>query len=64
MYYIARRNKRCLVTAGKWVNSFRAIARQLRITTKEGFLEAVFSVGSGPRLYSEDPRLAGGSSVE
>jgi hypothetical protein len=28
------------------------------MTTIEGLLEAVFSVGSVPRLYSEGPRLA------
>jgi hypothetical protein len=47
----------CLVTAGKHVNNIRAIARQPPITV-EGLLEAVFSVGSAPRLYSEDSRLA------
>jgi hypothetical protein len=29
----------------------RAIARQPPIAIKEGLLEAMFSVGSGPRLY-------------
>jgi hypothetical protein len=47
----------CLVTAGKHVNDIRAIARQAPITI-EKMLEAVFSVGSAPRLYSEDPRPA------
>jgi hypothetical protein len=46
-----------LVAAGKHVNDIRAIPRQPPITT-EKLLEAVFSVGSAPRLYSEDPRLA------
>jgi hypothetical protein len=32
-----------------------ATARQPSITTVEGLLEAVFTVGSAPRLYSEDP---------
>jgi hypothetical protein len=48
----------CLVTAGKHINSIRAIARQLPITAVEGSLEVVFSVGSTLRLYSEDPRPA------
>jgi hypothetical protein len=48
---------RCLVTAGKYVNDIRAIARQRPITI-EKLLESVFSVGSVPRLYSEDPSLA------
>jgi hypothetical protein len=34
------------------------------MTTIEGLLEAVFSVGSALRLYSEDTRPAEGSSVE
>jgi hypothetical protein len=61
---IARRNMRCLVAAGKHVSDIQAIARQLPITTTEGLLEAVFSIGAAPRLYSEDPRSAEGSSVE
>jgi hypothetical protein len=28
------------------------------MTAIEGLLEAVFSVGSSPRIYSEDPRPA------
>jgi hypothetical protein len=46
---------RYFVAAGKHVNHIRAIARQQPITTIEGLLEAVFSVESAPRLYSEDP---------
>jgi hypothetical protein len=53
-----------LVTAGKHVSDIQAFAKQLLITTIEGLLEEVFSVGSTPRLYSKDPRLAEGSSVE
>jgi hypothetical protein len=49
---------RCLVTAGNHVNSIRAIAMQPPITTAEGLLEAVFSVGSATRLYSDNPRPA------
>jgi hypothetical protein len=41
---------------GKHVNNTRAIARQLPITTIKEMLEAVFSVGSAQRLYSENPR--------
>jgi hypothetical protein len=48
--------------AGKHVNDIQAITRQSPITT-EGLLEAVFSVGSTPRLYSKDPRLVELSSV-
>jgi hypothetical protein len=44
-----------LVTAGKHVNDIWAIAKRPPITT-EKLLEEVFSVGSAPRLYSEDPR--------
>jgi hypothetical protein len=50
--------------SGKHVNNIWAIARQLPITIVEGLLEAVFSVGSAPRLYSKDPRPAESSSVE
>jgi hypothetical protein len=50
--------------AGKHINNIGAISRQLPITTREELLEAVFSVGLTPRLYSEDPRPAEGSSVE
>jgi hypothetical protein len=46
----------CLVTDGKHVNNIRAIARQLPRTTIGTLLGAVFSVGSVPRLYNEDPR--------
>jgi hypothetical protein len=49
---------RSLVAAGKHVNHNRAIARQPPITTTEKLLEAVFSVGFAPRVYSEDPRPA------
>jgi hypothetical protein len=45
-----------LVTAGKHVKNIRAIARQPPITKIEELLKAVFSAGSGPDLYSEDPR--------
>jgi hypothetical protein len=45
-----------LVTAGKHVNDIRAIARQPPIKTMEKPLEVVFSVGSDPKLYSEDPK--------
>jgi hypothetical protein len=34
------------------------------MTAIERLLEAAFSVGSTPRLYSEDPRPAEGISVE
>jgi hypothetical protein len=60
----------CLITAGKHVNNIRGIARQPPITTLEGLLEAVFPVGSAPRLYSEDPRptkrlrLGGGQAYD
>jgi hypothetical protein len=47
---------RCLLTAGKHVNDIQAIARQPPETTIKGMLEAVISVGSAPRLYSEDSR--------
>jgi hypothetical protein len=46
---------RCLVTAGKHVNDTRAVARQPPVTTVEGLLEAVFSVGFAQRLYCDDP---------
>jgi hypothetical protein len=51
-----------LVTAGKNVNDISAVARQSPITTIEKLLEAMFSIGSAPRLYNEDPRPA--ESVE
>jgi hypothetical protein len=54
---------RCLVTAGKHVNKILAIVRQPPVTAVEGLLEAVFSVGSALRPYSEDPRPAECSSV-
>jgi predicted benzoate:H+ symporter BenE len=54
---------RCLVTAGKHINDIQAIARQPPIIT-EGIWEAVFSVGSAPRLYSEAPRQAESSAVQ
>jgi hypothetical protein len=47
----------CLATAGKHVNNIRAIARLPPITI-EKLVEAVFSLGSAPRLYNEDPRPA------
>jgi hypothetical protein len=49
---------RCLETAGKHVNNIRDIARQEPITITEKLLEELFSVGSAPRLHSEDPRTA------
>jgi hypothetical protein len=55
---------RCLVMARKHVNNIWATAKQLPITAMEGLLKAVFSVGSTPRLYSEDRMLAEHSSVE
>jgi hypothetical protein len=45
---------RCLVTAGKHVNSIRAIARQAPTTVIEGLLEAVLSAESAPRLYKKN----------
>jgi hypothetical protein len=39
-------------------NDVRSIARQPPITTIEELLEGVFSVGSAPRVYSEDCRPA------
>jgi hypothetical protein len=47
-----------LVPAGKHVNDIQTIAKQPPITTTEELLVAVFSVGSSPRLRSEDPRQA------
>jgi hypothetical protein len=55
---IVRRDMRCLITAGKHVNDTRDIARQQPIITIEKLLEAVFSVGSAPRLCSEDTKPA------
>jgi hypothetical protein len=55
---IGRRKMLRLVEAGKQVNAPRTVARQPPITTIEKLFEAVFSVGSAPRLYSEDPRPA------
>jgi hypothetical protein len=52
------KNMRCLVAAGQHVNDNRVIARQPPITIIGKLLKAVFSVGSSPRLYSEDPRTA------
>jgi hypothetical protein len=54
---IARKNMCCLVAPSKHVNNIQANARQLSITIEE-LLEAVFSVRSAQRLYSEDPKLA------
>jgi hypothetical protein len=48
----------CLVESGKHVSNIRDIARQPRISTIEKLMVTVFSVGSAPRLYSEDPRPA------
>jgi hypothetical protein len=45
-----------LVTADKHVNDNGAITRQPPITTIEKLLEAVFSVGSAPRLYKKGPK--------
>jgi hypothetical protein len=42
----------------KHVNNIRAVTRQPAITTMNELLGAVFSVGSAPRLYKEDPRPA------
>jgi hypothetical protein len=61
---IMRRNMHCLVTASKHVTNNQAIARQLLITAVEGLLEAVLSVRSALRPYSEDLRPAECSSVE
>jgi hypothetical protein len=47
---------RCLAAAGKHVNDIRPVARQPPIITIEKLLEALYSVGSAPRLYSEDPQ--------
>jgi hypothetical protein len=55
---IARKNMCCLVAVGKHVSDIPTISRQPPIATREELLEAVFSVGSAHRLYSEDPRLA------
>jgi hypothetical protein len=49
---------RYLVTVGKHVDDIRANAKQPPITTIEKLLEAVFSVGFAPRLYSEGPKPA------
>jgi hypothetical protein len=49
---------RCLVVAAKHVNDIRAVAKQPPMATIEGLLEAVFSIGFAPRLYSEDPKPA------
>jgi hypothetical protein len=43
-----------MVTAGKHVTIIQDIVRQASIITIEKLLEAVFSVGSVPRLYNED----------
>jgi hypothetical protein len=51
-------NMHCLVAARKQISDIRAIVRQQPITTIEILLEAVFSVGSFARLYSEDLRPA------
>jgi hypothetical protein len=44
--------------AGKHVNDIRAIAWQPPITAIEKLMDAVFSLVSALRLYSEDPRPA------
>lgn len=54
-------NSCCLVTAGKHINDIQVIARQLPIATIEKLLVAVFSDGSTPELYNEDPRTAEGN---
>jgi hypothetical protein len=54
---------RCLVTARRTHshgNDTRTIARQAPLITIEELLEAVFSVGFAPRLYSEYLRPCGG----
>jgi hypothetical protein len=43
-----------LVPVGKHVNNIRAISGQSPTATIEKLLEAVFPVGSAPRLYNED----------
>jgi hypothetical protein len=48
----------CFVRAGKHVSNIPAIVRQPLITTIKELLEAVFPVGSAPRLYKEDPSSA------
>jgi hypothetical protein len=53
---IARRNMRCLVAAGKHLDDIQSVARQPPMTTIEGLLDVVFSVGSALRLYSEEHR--------
>jgi hypothetical protein len=55
---------RCLVAAGKHVDDIQAIAEQPPITTIEKLLEAVFSVGSSPRLYSDDVSSVAGYSPD
>jgi hypothetical protein len=47
-----------LVTVAKDINDIRDIAMHPPIKTIERLLEAVFSVGSTSRLYSEDPSPA------
>jgi hypothetical protein len=47
-----------MVAVDKHINDIQDITRQLPIRTIEKLLEAVFSVGSAPRLYSKDPRPA------
>jgi hypothetical protein len=47
-----------LVTAGKHVKNILAIAMQPTIATVKELLGAVFSVGSAPGLYNEDPKPA------
>jgi hypothetical protein len=54
---------RYLVMVGRHFKNIRDIARQSSITAIKGFLEMVFSVGSAPRLHSEDPWPAECSSV-
>jgi hypothetical protein len=58
---IARRNRRYLVTVGKHVNSIRAIARQLLITTIEETLVGGVFRWVRPGLYNDDRREAEGN---
>jgi hypothetical protein len=55
---IMRSNMRCLVVASKHINDIWAVGEQPPITTGEKLLDTVFSLGSTPRLYSEDSRPA------
>jgi hypothetical protein len=67
-YYATRaiRNIRCLITAGKYVNSTRDIARQLlgkqvpAATNTHIIMEIVFSTRSVPICYNRDKSLHSG----